>query len=35
MTDVFLLNFYSTTHIHARHDLLVWFEICELEPNGE
>ncbi|XP_067134761.1 kinesin-like protein unc-104 isoform X2 [Centruroides vittatus] len=25
----------STTHIHAKYDLLVWFEICELEPNGE
>lgn len=20
----------STSHVHARHDLLVWFEICEL-----
>ncbi|XP_035212059.1 kinesin-like protein unc-104 isoform X4 [Stegodyphus dumicola] len=26
---------FCTTHVHARHDLLVWFEICELEPNGE
>ncbi|XP_022255004.1 kinesin-like protein unc-104 isoform X4 [Limulus polyphemus] len=25
----------STTHIHAKYDLLVWFEICELAPNGE
>ncbi|XP_047495504.1 kinesin-like protein unc-104 isoform X13 [Penaeus chinensis] len=25
----------STSHVHARHDLLVWFEICELAPNGE
>lgn len=25
----------STTHIHAKHDILVWFEICELTPNGE
>ncbi|KAB7504192.1 Kinesin-like protein [Armadillidium nasatum] len=24
-----------TSHVHARHDLLVWFEICELAPNGE
>nr|XP_042903494.1 kinesin-like protein unc-104 isoform X2 [Parasteatoda tepidariorum] len=30
-----VLQSLSTTHIHARHDLLVWFEICELEPNGE
>ena len=20
----------STSHVHGRHDLLVWFEICEL-----
>ncbi|XP_050723711.1 kinesin-like protein unc-104 isoform X6 [Eriocheir sinensis] len=25
----------STSHVHARHDLLVWFEICELAPSGE
>lgn len=25
----------STTHIYAKHDVLVWFEICELTPNGE
>ncbi|XP_074661847.1 kinesin-like protein unc-104 [Tubulanus polymorphus] len=24
-----------TSHIHAKYDLLVWFEICELAPNGE
>ncbi|GIY22170.1 hypothetical protein CDAR_562212 [Caerostris darwini] len=30
-----VLQSLSTTHVHARHDLLVWFEICELEPNGE
>ncbi|KAK3104520.1 hypothetical protein FSP39_003955, partial [Pinctada imbricata] len=23
------------SHIHSRFDLLVWFEICELAPNGE
>lgn len=22
-------------HLHSKHDLLVWFEICELAPNGE
>ncbi|XP_076053656.1 kinesin family member unc-104 isoform X4 [Oratosquilla oratoria] len=25
----------STSHVHAKHDLLVWFEICELAPSGE
>ncbi|KAK8750322.1 hypothetical protein OTU49_014780 [Cherax quadricarinatus] len=25
----------STSHVHARHDLLVWFEICELAQSGE
>ncbi|XP_074605037.1 kinesin family member unc-104 isoform X3 [Brevipalpus obovatus] len=25
----------STAHIHAKYDLLVWFEICELTPTGE
>ncbi|CAK9814577.1 Kinesin-like protein unc-104 [Anthophora plagiata] len=25
----------SSSHIHAKHDVLVWFEICELAPNGE
>ncbi|XP_043489949.1 kinesin-like protein unc-104 isoform X2 [Polistes fuscatus] len=25
----------STSHIHAKYDVLVWFEICELAPNGE
>lgn len=25
----------STNHIYAKHDILVWFEICELTPNGE
>ncbi|KAG1667381.1 Kinesin-like protein unc-104 [Nymphon striatum] len=25
----------STSHVHAKYDLLVWFEICELAPNGE
>nr|XP_022336970.1 kinesin-like protein unc-104 isoform X11 [Crassostrea virginica] len=25
----------SCSHIHSRFDLLVWFEICELAPNGE
>ncbi|KAK8778191.1 hypothetical protein V5799_020468, partial [Amblyomma americanum] len=25
----------STNHIYAKHDVLVWFEICELTPNGE
>ncbi|CAC5401185.1 KIF1 [Mytilus coruscus] len=25
----------SASHIHSRFDLLVWFEICELAPNGE
>ncbi|KAJ8321092.1 hypothetical protein KUTeg_002679 [Tegillarca granosa] len=25
----------SYSHIHSRFDLLVWFEICELAPNGE
>ncbi|CAG9774040.1 unnamed protein product [Ceutorhynchus assimilis] len=24
-----------TAHIHAKVDILVWFEICELAPNGE
>ncbi|KAK9887981.1 hypothetical protein WA026_000272 [Henosepilachna vigintioctopunctata] len=24
-----------TAHIHAKVDVLVWFEICELAPNGE
>ncbi|KAL4220794.1 hypothetical protein ACF0H5_019062 [Mactra antiquata] len=25
----------SCSHVHSRYDLLVWFEICELAPNGE
>ncbi|CAF0916937.1 unnamed protein product, partial [Didymodactylos carnosus] len=25
----------SATHVHAIHDLLVWYEIFELAPNGE
>ncbi|XP_061196915.1 kinesin-like protein unc-104 isoform X10 [Saccostrea echinata] len=25
----------NCSHIHSRFDLLVWFEICELAPNGE
>ncbi|OQR71052.1 kinesin protein-like, partial [Tropilaelaps mercedesae] len=25
----------TTTHIVAKHDVLVWFEICELTHNGE
>lgn len=24
-----------TSHIHSKYDVLVWFEICELAPNGE
>ncbi|XP_060866791.1 kinesin-like protein unc-104 isoform X10 [Metopolophium dirhodum] len=24
-----------TSHIHAKYDLLVWFEICELGPDGD
>ncbi|XP_024082078.1 kinesin-like protein unc-104 isoform X12 [Cimex lectularius] len=24
-----------TSHVHAKYDILVWFEICELAPNGE
>ncbi|KAI1301469.1 Kinesin-like protein [Halotydeus destructor] len=24
-----------TAHVHAKYDLLVWFEICELAPNGD
>ncbi|KAF0296233.1 Kinesin-like protein unc-104 [Amphibalanus amphitrite] len=24
-----------SAHVHARHDILVWFEICELAPSGE
>ena len=25
----------STTHIHSKYDMLVWFEICEMSSNGE
>ncbi|XP_060574744.1 kinesin-like protein unc-104 isoform X4 [Ruditapes philippinarum] len=25
----------DSSHVHSRYDLLVWFEICELAPNGE
>ncbi|CAB3378478.1 Hypothetical predicted protein [Cloeon dipterum] len=25
----------STSHVHAKYDVLVWFEICELAPSGE
>ncbi|XP_028968277.1 kinesin-like protein unc-104 [Galendromus occidentalis] len=25
----------ATSHIVAKHDILVWFEICELTQNGE
>ncbi|XP_015784743.1 kinesin-like protein unc-104 isoform X3 [Tetranychus urticae] len=25
----------SSAHIHAKYDLLVWFEVCELTPTGE
>ncbi|KAG6447656.1 hypothetical protein O3G_MSEX005120 [Manduca sexta] len=24
-----------SSHLHSKHDLLVWFEICELAPSGE
>ncbi|VVC24967.1 Hypothetical protein CINCED_3A008357 [Cinara cedri] len=24
-----------TSHIHAKYDLLIWFEICELGPDGD
>ncbi|KAL1122335.1 hypothetical protein AAG570_003740 [Ranatra chinensis] len=24
-----------TSQVHAKYDILVWFEICELAPNGE
>ena len=27
--------YFSSSHVHSRYDLLVWFEICELAPNGE
>ncbi|CAF0753828.1 unnamed protein product [Didymodactylos carnosus] len=25
----------SASHVHATYDILVWYEICELAPNGE
>ncbi|XP_063227790.1 kinesin-like protein unc-104 isoform X3 [Bacillus rossius redtenbacheri] len=25
----------STSQVHAKYDVLVWFEICELAPSGE
>jgi hypothetical protein len=25
----------GTNQVHAIHDLLVWYEIFELSPNGE
>lgn len=25
----------STAHVHAKFDILIWLEICELAPNGE
>ena len=25
----------STSHVHGKHDILAWFEICELAPSGE
>lgn len=25
----------STSHVRSEHDLLVWYEICELEASGE
>ncbi|XP_041480700.1 kinesin-like protein KIF1A isoform X5 [Lytechinus variegatus] len=25
----------STSHLHSKHDLLVYFDICELAPSGE
>jgi len=25
----------TTAHVYAKYDLLVWFEICELTPNGD
>lgn len=25
----------STNQVHSEHDLIVWYEICELEANGE
>uniref|UniRef100_A0A2R5LHZ1 Kinesin-like protein unc-104 n=1 Tax=Ornithodoros turicata TaxID=34597 RepID=A0A2R5LHZ1_9ACAR len=30
-----LLQSPSTTHVYAKHDVLVWFEICELTPSGD
>ncbi|XP_052751103.1 kinesin-like protein unc-104 isoform X3 [Galleria mellonella] len=24
-----------SSHLHSKHDLLVWFEICELAPSGD
>ncbi|XP_037076336.1 kinesin-like protein unc-104 [Pollicipes pollicipes] len=29
------LQQHCSAHVHARHDILVWFEICELAPSGE
>ncbi|XP_033095847.1 kinesin-like protein KIF1A isoform X3 [Anneissia japonica] len=25
----------STSHLHSKHDILLWVEICELAPSGE
>lgn len=25
----------STAHVHAKFDMLIWFEICELAPSGD
>ncbi|XP_071945564.1 kinesin-like protein KIF1A isoform X3 [Antedon mediterranea] len=25
----------STSHLHSKHDILLWIEICELAPSGE
>ncbi|XP_071491497.1 kinesin-like protein KIF1A [Diadema antillarum] len=30
-----LISTPSTSHLHSKHDLLVYFDICELAPSGE
>jgi hypothetical protein len=34
-TKILYFFYSSTNQVHAEHDLLVWYEICELESNGE
>ena len=36
ISSIFIFHyFFSTSHVHSKYDLLVWFEICEMSSNGQ